>query len=293
MKRSLLRYFSMAGIGLAVVVWGFYSCKPEQQEEESAWVDLYSGNYTGEPIKTNLYRVCTDQASYEALCKELVPDAVIPKDVDFSMYQVLVIIDTLRPYPLYRIGVSKVDKGSDMVNVYVTRERTQEYGAPTQAFSLVRIPRNPAMVQFFDLPFEKEVAAALGVGDCKQNTLKSSGDQEEDVVRVSVVYRFTQDGRLVFTLRNFRMNCADLEVVSTITQEGRQLKVEQEEIVGPDGMITVCECFKDITFETEVPSSQDSLSVEWHITGIADHADWSFKISGNGSGEVLWPHTYR
>lgn len=293
MKRSLLRFFSMAGAGLAVVALVLFSCKPEQQERETAWVDLYSGNYTGEPITTDLYRVCTDQASYESLCKKLVPEAGVPKEVDFSRYQVLVVIDTLRPYPLYRIGVSNKEGSSDIVNVWVKRERTQEYGAPTQAFSLVRIPRNPAMVQFFDLPFEKEVAAALGVGDCKQNALKSSGDQEEDVVRVSVVYRFTQDGRLVFTLRNFRMNCADLEVVSTITQEGRQLKVEQEEIVGPDGMIAVCECFKDITFETEVPSSQDSLSVEWHITGIADRADWSFRIPGNGSGEILLPKTYR
>lgn len=75
---------------------------------------LQSGDYTGEPLVTDYSTVCQNHESYAEMCGKLsLPGE--PERLDFNAYSVLCIVDTLRPFPTYQIGVSGVNETADYV----------------------------------------------------------------------------------------------------------------------------------------------------------------------------------
>lgn len=168
MKTKTLKW-ALAVFGLGLVA--FFACKPSEEGYEGPleFAVLQSGDYTGEPLVTDYYTVCQNHESYAEMWGKLsLPGE--PEQVDFNAYSVLCIVDTLRPFPSYQIGVSGVNETADYVEVQVERTVDARVGGPVQAYALVRVPRISKDLMYVNLPFETGIVdpymPELGTSDC-------------------------------------------------------------------------------------------------------------------------------
>ena len=280
-NRWLKLSWLLLGFGLAVLA----SCKPVPEEEyDLEFAMLHSGNYQGNaPVESN-YTVCTDKASYARLCSSLSLDESLAGEVDFSQYSVLGLVDTLRPYPTYRLEVARVRVEGNAVEVQVKRELEVQEGLPSQAYAFFRIPKTGKPVRFVELPFEPysgedpNYMPELGTTGCLAIG-KSNPDAE------TFWFKFLDDGKMVVERRNVLMNCAQTTLEASVVQDGSRLIIHEEEQHGPD--LTVCRCYKNAAYMADVTGGRDSLQVELSLSTTEISRVYAFKIPGHGSGEVV------
>ena len=258
MKTKALKW-ALAVFGLGLVA--FFACKPSEEGYEGPleFAVLQSGDYAGGQLVTDYYTACRDYESYAEMWSRLsLPGE--PEPMNFNAYSVLCVVDTLRPFPMYRIGVAGVNQTEDYVEVQVERTVDARVGSPVQAYALVRVPRISKDVKCVNLPFETGIVdpymPELGTSEC------------------------------LIERRNVWMNCAETTLEASVTQDGEKLAIKEEE-VSPDGMYMACECSKYAAYETDVVVGNDSLTVELYTSTSAITRTAIFKIPGHGSGEIV------
>ena len=115
MKTKVLKWaLAVFGIGLVA----FFACKPSEEGYEGPleFAVLQSGDYAGGQLVTDYYTVCRDYESYAEMWSRLsLPGE--PEPMNFNAYSVLCVVDTLRPFPMYRISVAGVNQTEDYVEV--------------------------------------------------------------------------------------------------------------------------------------------------------------------------------
>lgn len=281
MKTKTLKW-ALAVFGLGLIA--FFACKPSEEGYEGPleFAVLQSGDYAGEPLVTDYYTVCQNHESYAEMWGKLsLPGE--PEQVDFNAYSVLCIVDTLRPFPTYQIGVSGVNETADYVEVQVERTVDARVGDPVQAYALVRVPRISKDLMYVNLPFETGIVdpymPEMGTSDC---LMVGKDEYPEE----TFWFKFTPEGKLLIERRNVWMNCAETTLEASVTQEGENLTIKEEEVF-PDDRYMVCECSKNAAYEAEVIAGSDSLAVELHTSTSMITRTAIFKIPAHGSGEIL------
>ena len=286
MKTKALKW-ALAVFGLGLVT--FFACKPSEEGYEGPleFAVLQSGDYAGGQPVTDYYTVCRDYESYAEMWNRLsLPGE--PEQMNFNAYSVLCIVDTLRPFPMYRIGVTGVNQTLDYVEVQVGRTVDARVGGPVQAYALVRVPRISKDVKCVNLPFETGIVdpymPEMGTSDCLSIFTKSEYPEE------TFWFKFTEEGKLLIEHRNMTMNCANTLLEASVVQEGAKLTIYEKEI-SLDGEWAVCECSKNAAYETDVVVGNDSLTVELYTSTSAITRTAVFKIPGHGSGEIILDDT--
>ena len=281
MKTKVLKWaLAVFGIGLVA----FFACKPSEEGYEGPleFAVLQSGDYAGGQLVTDYYTVCRDYESYAEMWSRLsLPGE--PEPMNFNAYSVLCVVDTLRPFPMYRIGVAGVNQTEDYVEVQVERTVDARVGSPVQAYALVRVPRISKDVKCVNLPFETGIVdpymPELGTSECLMIA-------KEEYPEETFWFKFTEEGKLLIERRNVWMNCAETTLEASVTQDGEKLAIKEEEVF-PDDRYMACECSKYAAYETDVVVSNDSLTVELYTSTSAITRTAIFKIPGHGSGEIV------
>ena len=284
METKALKW-ALAVFGLGLVA--FFACKPSEEGYEGPleFAVLQSGDYAdGQPV-TDYYTVCKDYESYAEMWNRLsLPGE--PEQMNFMTYSVLCIVDTLRPFPMYHIGVTGVNQTLDYVEVQVERTVDARVGGPVQAYALVRVPRISKDVKCVNLPFETGIVdpymPEMGTSDCLTIFTKSEYPKE------TFWFKFTEEGKLLIEHRNVPMNCARTILTSSVKQDGKKLSIWEEEDrnADPSGLM-LCSCQKNAAYEADVTASSDSLQVELHTSTTEITRTAVFKIPGHGSGEIV------
>lgn len=278
--KSLKRALAVSCLGLVA----FLAYKPAEEGHEGPleFAVLQSGDYAGELLVTDYYTICRDDESYAEMRGRLSLSGE-PENLDFNAYSVLCIVDTLRPFPTYHLGISRVNETADYVEVQVERTVDARAGGPVQAYALIRVPRISKDLKYVNLPFERGIIdpymPEMGTSECLQVFAKNEYPEE------TFWFKFTEEGPLLIERRNVRMNCAPTTLEASVTREGMKLLISEEEVF-PDGRYMVCECSKNAAYEAAVPAGNDSLQVELHTSTSALTRTAVFKIPGHGSGEI-------
>ncbi len=305
MKTKALKWM-MAVFGIGLVA--FFACEPDpeykdpnddkpqpgpvtdtvNQDTISSFLEfdvLYSGTRF-ESFWEDYSRFCVNQSGYENMYRQLISWTGSPEEVDFTRYSVLAVVDAVRPYPTYQLRVSEIMDQGDSVLVYVARDVHFGEGGPAQAYVVVRMPKVDKPLRIVDLPFETDVEnpdymPQMGVSDCLDMPMGLAKGQE------TLWFKFTENGKLVFEHRRMELNCAETLVEISGEQDGLQLSITMEERLGPDSMMAMCVCAKNVGYGLDVAGGTDSLEVNYRWTtfdrGLRTR---TFKIPGHGSGEI-------
>ena len=280
MKTKALKWaLAVFGIGLVA----FFACKPSEEGYEGPleFAVLQSGDYAGGQLVTDYYTVCRDYESYAEMWSRLsLPGE--PEPMNFNAYSVLCVVDTLRPFPMYRIGVAGVNQTEDYVEVQVERTVDARVGDPVQAYALVRVPRISKDVKCVNLPFETGIVdpymPELGTSECLMIA-------KEEYPEETFWFKFTPEGKLLIERRNVMMNCANTVLEASVVQE--EMKIVIEETESRDVDLALCRCLKTAAYEADMANGSDSLQVELHTSTTEFTRTAIFKIPGHGSGEIV------
>ena len=210
-KTKVLKWaLAVFGIGLVA----FFACKPSEEGYEGPleFAVLQSGDYAGGQLVTDYYTVCRDYESYAEMWSRLsLPEE--PEPMNFNAYSVLCIVDTLRPFPMYRIGVAGVNQTEDYVEVQVERTVDARVGSPVQAYALVRVPRISKDVKCVNLPFETGIVdpymPELGTSECLMIA-------KEEYPEETFWFKFTEEGKLLEAQRIAQRTNYDMEMLQEV-----------------------------------------------------------------------------
>ena len=283
-----MKKFIIIGIGLLLGI-GLLSVVACKRTKEVEFVVLASGEQSRYTL--DYYQIITDEAAYRQCENRL---SVSLPAVDFSAWQVVAVFDTVRPHPLYHIGIAKITEEDNYVNVQVKRDCDSRQGGYSQAYVLARMPRIQKSVHFETLPFIGDETGYIpqeGVSPCLNHAYATKAGNE------TLYFKFVDDGVLWLEHRGMELNCAPTILVETsVRLEKDYLYVNEDERLGADSMLALCTCAKIVGYKADgiVPEA-DSLQLELVFSTFErGQRSRSFKIPSSGSGEVLigerlWP----